>query len=242
MEATLTPAAKVLIVNAQHNPTGADADADDIEWLAALANERDLWVLSDDPYHDIRFDGQTSRTLVGLPGIFDHCVIGYTFSKKYAMTGWRLGAAIGPRDVVDVITKLNTNDESCTNHFVQLAGVEALTGDQSGAEAIVRTLAKRREEVVAGLRAIDGVQVPDTAATFYLFVDVSAVFERMGDGDPHQFRVDTMHSTGVSFCSRTHFGRELPGEGRTWVRFAYSGIDAGDAAEGLERLKDYWES
>ena len=242
VQSALSRATRVLIFNAQHNPTGADADADDIEWLAALANERDLWVLSDDPYHDIRYDGAASQTMVGLAGIAERCVIGYTFSKKYAMTGWRLGAAVGPREVVDVITKLNTNDESCTNHFVQLAGVEALTGDQSGAQEIVQTLGERRDAVVSGLCAIDGVVVPDTAATFYLFVDVTGVYRRMGGGDQQQFRIDTMQKTGVSFCSRTHFGRDLPGEDRAWIRFAYSGIDVEVANRGLAELKEYWES
>jgi aspartate/methionine/tyrosine aminotransferase len=240
--AALGPRTRILIVNAQHNPTGADADAAELEWLAQLALERDLWVLSDDPYHDIRYDGAASQTLVGLAGMAERTVIGYTYSKKYAMTGWRLGAAVGPQPVIDVITKLNTNDESCTNHFVQYAGVEALTGDQTGAREIVATLKERRDLVVAGLRAIDGVVVPETAATFYLFVDVTDVYDRLQYQDPQRFRIETMQQTGVSFCSRTHFGRQLPGEERAWVRFAYSGIDVGPAAAGLATLKEFWES
>ena len=243
--AALDDTTRVLIVNAQHNPTGADADPSDMEWLAGLAVERDLWVLSDDPYIDIRYDG-TSHTILEHDGMVERTVILYTFSKKYAMTGWRLGAAIGPESVVDVITKINTNDESCTNHFVQYAGVEALQGDQSGSADILETLRGRRELIVDRLNGIDGVSVPESAATFYLFVDVTDVYKRMGldpdsEEDVQKFRVSTMHETGVSFCSRSHFGRGTAGEPRVYVRFAYSGIDVADAEEGLAQLKAYWE-
>ena len=243
--AALDDTSRVLIVNAQHNPTGADADPSDMEWLAGLAVERDLWVLSDDPYIDIRYDG-TSHTILEHDGMAERTVILYTFSKKYAMTGWRLGAAIGPESVVDVITKINTNDESCTNHFVQYAGVEALQGDQSGSADILETLRGRRELIVDRLNGIDGVSVPESAATFYLFVDVTDVYKRMGldpdsEDDVQKFRVSTMHETGVSFCSRSHFGRGTAGEPRVYVRFAYSGIDVADAEEGLAQLKAYWE-
>lgn len=236
---------RVLIVNAQHNPTGADASAEELEWLADLARDRDLWVLSDDPYIDIRYAG-SSRSIVEFDGMAERTVIGYTFSKKYAMTGWRLGAAVGPEPVIDIITKINTNDESCTNQFVQLAGVEALQGDQSGSGHIVNTLRGRRDRIVDLLNGIDGVTVPDSDATFYLFPDVTDVYRRLGyrvgsDEDTQAFRITTMHETGVSFCARTHFGRSLPGEQRVYVRFAYSGIDKKDAEEGLTALKRYWE-
>ncbi len=245
VEAALDETTRVLIVNAQHNPTGADADAADIAWLAALARERDLWVLSDDPYIDIRYAGR-SHTMLDAEGLEDRTVVLYTFSKKYAMTGWRLGAAIGPQGVIDVITKINTNDESCTSHFIQHAGIEALTGDQSGSEQILETLRARRDLIVDRLESIDGVSVPATDATFYLFADVTEVFDRMGyqhdrEEDVQAFRVKSMQETGVSFCSRSHFGRVQPAEERVYVRFAYSGIDADVADEGLTGLKAFWE-
>lgn len=237
---------RVLIINAQHNPTGADASAEELEWLADLARERHLWVLSDDPYIDIRYAGD-SHTIVEFEGMAERTVIGYTFSKKFAMTGWRLGAAVGPEPVIDIITKINTNDESCTNQFVQMAGVEALRGGQGGAANIITTLQGRRDKIVKLLEGIDGVEVPESDATFYLFPDVTDVYRRRGytigsDEDMQSFRIDTMRETGVSFCARTHFGRALPGEERVYVRFAYSGIDEKDAEEGLRVLKSYWES
>lgn len=240
LQAALSDRTRLLIVNAQHNPTGADASPDEIAWLAQIARERDLWVLADEPYFDIRYGG-LSTSLAAEPEMAERTVISYTFSKTYAMTGWRLGAAIGPPEVIDLVTKINTNQESCTCGFIQHAGVEALTGDQSGALEILATLRDRRDVVVDGLNAIDGVRVHRPTATFYLFGDVTSVYRRLGYDDPQAFCTDALRETGVSFCLRTHFGRELPGEHRMYVRFAYSGIDAADAEKGLERLKEYWE-
>ena len=240
LEAVLSDDIRILIVNGQHNPTGADASVDEIEWLAQIARERDLWVLADEPYFDVRYAG-LSRSLVSEPEMMDRTVIGYTFSKTYAMTGWRLGAALGPPRVIELINRLNTNHESCTCGFIQQAGVEALHGDRSGAEEILTTLRKRRDVVVDGLNEIDGINVHRATATFYLFVDVTSVYRRLGYHDPQEFRTDTLRKTGVAFCSRSHFGRERSGEKRIYARFAYSGIDMDDARDGLEALKAYWE-
>ena len=237
--AAVTPSTRVLILNPGHNPTGADTTQDELQWLAELALERDLWVLTDEPYFDIRYAGH-SLSIVSLPGMQERTVVAHTFSKKYAMTGWRLGAAVGPTAVIDVITKLNTNHESCTSTFIQRAGVEALTGDQSGVAHILRTLQQRREAVLAELGTIPGVVIPLGEVTFYLFADVTEVYHRLGYTDQTAFRRDALERTGVSFCSRGHFGRVLPGEDRVFVRFAYSGIGVEDARAGLNALRGLW--
>ena len=121
LEDRITAKTRVLILNDLHNLTAAECTPSELERLAELAQARDLVVLCDEAYFDVRFDG-TSRSLASLPGMRDRCVILYTFSKKYAMTGWRLGAAIGPASIVEIITRLNVNIESCTNHFAQDRG------------------------------------------------------------------------------------------------------------------------
>ncbi|HSF99910.1 MAG TPA: aminotransferase class I/II-fold pyridoxal phosphate-dependent enzyme, partial [Vicinamibacterales bacterium] len=153
-----------------------------------------------------------------------------------------LGAAVGPKPVIDVINKLNVNQESCTNHFVQYAGLEALRGDQSGAEAIVRTLKARRDVLARALNEIRGVTVAVPEVTFYLFPDVTEIYAKKGLKDSQAFRLDALEKTGVSFCSRDHFGRRLPGEDRVYIRMAYSGIDEEKIREGLAGLKAHWES
>ena len=108
IERQITPRTRLLILNDLHNPTAAECTPEELERLAELVLEHDLLVLSDEAYFDVRFEG-ASRSLVSLPGMLERCVILYTFSKKYAMTGWRLGAAIGPKPIIDIIMKLNVN-------------------------------------------------------------------------------------------------------------------------------------
>ncbi len=242
LEAAVGPRTRLLILNDLHNPTGGECSPAELERVAELARRHDLWVLSDEAYFDVRYSGGPSRSIASLPGMQERTVILYTFSKKYAMTGWRLGAALGPRAVIDVITTLNVNVESCTNHFVQAAGVEALAGDQSGARAIIDTLRERRDVAVRCLNAIDGVRchVPDV--TFYLYPDVAEAMARKGFDDYETFRRATLAATGVSMCSRTHFGHELPGERGRHLRFAYSGIAVDQIEEGLDKLRVFLES
>ena len=238
IEAAITPRTKLLIFNNLHNPTGAESSDEEIQALAGLALKHDLYVLSDEAYWDVRYSGQ-SRSIASLPGMLERTVILYTFSKKYAMTGWRLGGAIGPEDLIGPIATLNVNQESCTTHFIQWAGVEALTGDQSGAEEILRVLRERRDVAVELVNEIPGVSCYRPEATFYLFPDVTGLMERKGFETYDELRRAALEQAGVSFCTRLHFGRALPGEKRRYVRLAYSGIDVELIREGLGRLKDW---
>ena len=238
IEAAVTPRTKLLIFNNLHNPTGAESPDEEIVALAELALRHDLYVLSDEAYWDVRYSGR-SRSIASLPGMAERTVVLYTFSKKFAMTGWRLGAAVGPKDLVAHIATLNVNQESCTTHFIQWAGVEALIGDPSGAEQILRVLRSRRDAAVDLLNAISGVSCFRPEATFYLYPDVTGLMERKGLETYDQLRRAALEQTGVSFCTRLHFGRALPGEQRRYVRFAYSGISAELIREGLGRLKEW---
>jgi len=241
LEAAITPRTRLLILNDLQNPTGAEARPEELRRLAELAERHDLLVLCDEAYFDIRYSGR-STSLASLPGMEARCLLLYTFSKRYAMTGWRLGAAVGPVPLVDTIAKLNVNDESCTNHFVQYGGIEALRGDQSGRREIVRVLKERRDAAVAILNSIDGVRCFQPEVTFYLFPNVTALMARKGLADYSQFRTACLHETGVSFCTRRHFGRPTDGEMERYIRFAYSGIDVGGIEEGLGRLKRFAEA
>ena len=192
----------------------------------------------DEAYWDVRYSG-TSKSIASLPGMAERTVILYTFSKKFAMTGWRLGAAIGPEDIIAQIATLNVNQESCTTHFIQWAGVEALTGDQSGPAQILRVLKERRDVAVDILNDIPGVSCYRPEATFYLFPDVTELMEHMDLEDYDELRRAALEQTGCSFCTRLHFGRALPGEERRYVRIAYSGISTELIREGLGRLKEW---
>lgn len=232
LESLITPKTRIIIFNDLQNPLGAEATPDERAAIAALAIKHDLLVLSDEAYFDMRYSG-TTQSIASLPGMQERTTILYTFSKKYAMTGWRLGAAIAPTQIAEVIAKLNTNDESCTTHFVQAAGVEALTGNQDQANAMVDVLRGRRDAAIAAIKDIPGVNVATPEATFYLFPDVTEAMQMLGMDDVAKFAEAALHHTGVSFCTRRHFGRPLPIEQRQYIRFAYSGIDAASITEGL---------
>ena len=240
IERLVTPATKLLILNDLHNPTGAECTPRELEGLAELVRRHRLFVLCDEAYFDVRYEG-SSHSFASLPGMDERCVILYTFSKKYAMTGWRLGAAIGPRWFIDVCNTLNVNGESCTNQFVQWGGLEALTGDQSGAREILEVLRRRRDAACEILSATAGVRCLQPNTTFYLYPNVTDAMARTGLTGYEDFRRAILQHTGVSMCTRLHFGPALAGETQRYLRFAYSGLHTDGIREGLGLLKSFIE-
>jgi aspartate/methionine/tyrosine aminotransferase len=236
----ITERRRLMVFNSPQNPMGAESSDTELERLAELVREYDLFVLCDEAYFDIRYSGQT-KSLASLPGMQERCLILYTFSKRFAMTGWRLGAAIGPKETIDVIARLSVNDESCSNHFIQYGAIEGITGDQSGVQKILGTLKERRDVAVRMLNDIDGVRCFKPESTFYLFPNVTEAMARMGMNDYEEFRRRALEETGVSFCTRLHFGRPYPHERERYIRLAYSGIDADQIEEGLLKLKEFIE-
>jgi aspartate/methionine/tyrosine aminotransferase len=240
LERQISPRTRLLVLNDLNNPTGAECPPAEREKLAELVLKHDLYVLCDEAYFDMRYEGKSS-SLASLPGMAERSVILYTFSKKFAMTGWRLGAAIGPKEIIDVITKLNVNQESCSNHFVQYAALEGLTGDQTEAKQILATLKERRDTAVDMLNSIDGVRCFRPNATFYLWPNVTEAMRKKGLTNYDDFRKTVLRETGVSVCTRLHFGRAMDGETDFYIRLAYSGIDMPDIKEGLTKLKAFLE-
>lgn len=234
LRALAASGATAIIYNNLQNPLGCESSLAEMQAIADIAIEHDLWVLSDEAYFEMRYSG-TSTSIASLPGMAERTVILYTFSKKFAMTGWRLGCAVAPVPVAEMIAKLNTNDESCTTHFVQAAGVEAIAHPE-GAAPMLAELQRRRDAAVDGLAAIDGITCATPDATFYLFPNVTAVMSRMGFAAVGDFATAALQNTGVSFCTRQHFGRPQADETEQYIRLAYSGISVDDIAEGLDRL------
>ncbi|MBM3806129.1 MAG: aminotransferase class I/II-fold pyridoxal phosphate-dependent enzyme [Actinobacteria bacterium] len=241
LKSKISKKTRALVLNDQQNPLAAEMTDDERQALADLAIKHNLWVLADEAYYDIRYAGE-SKSVVSLPGMLERTVILYTFSKKFAMTGWRLGAAIGPKGIIDRISKLNTNEESCTAQFVQWAGVEAINGDQSGANELLRVLKTRRDATIAGLKKIPGVRVHTPDSAFYVFPEISETMARTGHADLADFALGALHNSGMSFCTRRHFGRPLPGEQGNYIRLAYSGVNNDEIERGLSRLADWVSS
>lgn len=240
LERAITAKTRILIFNSPHNPTAADSTPEELERIAAIVRRHDLAVLCDEAYFDVRYSG-TPVSLVSLPGLAERCLILYTFSKKFAMTGWRLGAAVGPRNLVEAVTRLNVNDESCTNHFSQHAALAGLTGDPGVPRRIIESLRERRDRAYAVLSDIRGVRCYLPESSFYLYPNVTEAMKRKNLAGYEELRLRALQETGVSFCTRAHFGRPLPGERDYYIRLAYSGIGADLIEEGLSRFKKFLE-
>jgi aspartate/methionine/tyrosine aminotransferase len=239
LAAQIGPRTRALIVNNCQNPTAAESDRVANERLAALVLAHDLAVLADDAYAEIRYRGRT-HFLQSIAEVAERTVTLYTFSKKYAMTGWRLGAAVGPPSVIEKF-RLISADESGSGNFTQWAGLEALRGDQRGAIELLATLKARRDLVLELLAGIDGVRVAAPASSIYIYPEVGGAMRRVGAATLDAFAAAALRETGVSFCTRKHFGPLLPGEQGAYIRLAFSGIDVPEIREGLQRFRAWIE-
>ena len=175
----ITARSRVIIVNLPHNPTGGIATPDELARLAALAQRHDLWVISDEVYGPIRYD-DTYDSIAALPGMAERTFLVDGFSKTYSMTGWRLGYGVMPAWLAEPVTRFIINNVSCTATFVQYAGLAALTGPQGAVRRMIAGLRGKRDRMVRGLGAIDGITCPVPAGTFYCFPDISGMLERTG--------------------------------------------------------------
>ena len=241
LKASINDKTVAIIYNNYQNPISAESSIEEMEAIAEIAIANNLWVLSDDAYYEIIYDGK-ARSIVSIPGMKERTVILYTFSKKFAMTGWRVGGAIGPKEIIKHISKLNVNAESCTTHFIQDAMVEALNGDQTGPQNLLKTLKERRNATVNGLNAINGLEVSLPRSTFYIFPNVNHIMKSKGMKNVEELQLGALENANVSFCTRDHFGRPNKNESDYYIRFAYSGINEKDINEGMAKLKKYFES
>ena len=241
IERGIQKGAKHIFYNNYNNPTGASSPDEEIERLASLVIDNDMFLISDDAYFDTLYDG-TPKSIASLPGMYERTLTMYTFSKKFAMTGWRLGGAIGPKNIIEQINRLNVNMESCTTHFIQHAGVAGLNAPKKETQDILDELQSRRDILVEILNGIDGVEAHLPEAGFYVFPKVTELLEETGFDDPEEFRKSVLNETGVSFCGRHHFGRPLENETDFYIRLAFSGISKGDLQEGMMKFKSWIES
>ena len=241
LKSNITPKTSMLIFNNHHNPTAAESPHDELEALAEICMENDLWVLSDEAYFETRYEGE-SESIASIPRMAERTVILYTFSKRFAMTGWRVGASIGPPEVMEIIGQLNVNDESCTNHFAQWAMIEALEGGVEMCKPIIDELRVRRDIARDLLNGIEGVFVGSPSSTFYLFPKVTEVVVKKGFRNSTELQEAILQDTGVAFCPRGYFSTPLLDEKEHYVRFAYAGIGLDDIHEGMARFKAYCEA
>ena len=166
---------KLIILNSPSNPTGGVIPDADLEHIAKTANTYDCWVLSDEIYTRLIYDGGVATSIAALPGMSERTIIMDGFSKTYAMTGWRLGFGIMPEPVARRVQLLFTHALGSTAHFTQIAGIEALTGPQDRVQAMLDEYQKRRDLIVDGLNTLPGVRCRLPQGAFYVFPNIKAV-------------------------------------------------------------------
>jgi aspartate aminotransferase len=163
---------KLVILNSPSNPTGGVMPIEDLEQVAKSAQLFNFWVMSDEIYSHLAYDGVRVPSVASLPGMMERTIIVDGFSKTYAMTGWRLGYGIMPERLAEVVALLLTHSVGCTAEFVQIAGVEALTGPQEQVAEVVREYQQRRDVLVEGLNAIPGIKCQKPQGAFYVFPNI----------------------------------------------------------------------
>jgi aspartate aminotransferase len=208
--AKITERTKLIILNSPHNPTGGVLDEKDVRAIAHAIGDRDIMVLSDEIYSRLIFDGK-HFSLMSIPEFRERTILLDGFSKTYAMTGWRLGYGVMRPDLAAQVSRLMTNSNSCTASFTQVAGVEALGGDQSSVDHMLREFRARREVMVEGLNGVKGFRCQKPRGAFYVFPNIE------GTGWTSKKLADALlEEAGVACLSGTSFGSY--GEG--YIRFS----------------------
>jgi len=228
IEPLLTKKTKMLILNSPHNPTGSVLAPKDLDEIAALVRGRDIFVLSDEIYSKILYDG-THETIATRPDMAERTILLDGFSKTYAMTGWRLGYGVMNPTLAKHVARLATNVYSCATSFVQRAAPTALNGPQDDVHAMLAEFRKRREVILEGLNAIPGVRCRKPAGAFYVFPNVTALGMKS-----NQVQEALLEEAGVAALSGTAFGSN--GEG--YVRFSYAN-SIENIQEGLRRFEAF---
>jgi aspartate aminotransferase len=206
---------RMIVLNTPANPTGGIISQADLERIAEAARRFDCWVMSDEIYSCLVYDGAQAPTIAALPGMMERTILVDGFSKTYSMTGWRLGYGIVPEDLAERLGLLLNHSIGCTATFTQYAGIEALTGPQGEAEAARAIFQERRDFIVAGLNAIPGVTCQKPQGAFYAFPNVKSFGWKSGDLADY-----LLDEAGVALLPGTDFGEY--GEGHLRLSYANS--------------------
>jgi aspartate/methionine/tyrosine aminotransferase len=220
---------RLIILNSPQNPTGGVLDRKEIEQIARAIGDRNILVLSDEIYSRLVFDGGEHFSIMSVPGMQERTILLDGFSKTYAMTGWRMGYGVMRPDLAAQITRLMTNSNSCTASFTQLAGIEAIRGDQTSVDRMREEFQRRRDVFVAGLNQIKGFSCRMPRGAFYVFPNITAT------GWKSKLLAEALlEQAGVAALSGTAFGSF--GEG--YLRFSVAN-SLENLRQALERIGEW---
>ncbi|HSE95506.1 MAG TPA: pyridoxal phosphate-dependent aminotransferase [Methylomirabilota bacterium] len=229
----VTARTRLILLNSPNNPTGAVYSRADLQAVGRLAVERDVLVVSDEAYESLSYDGRVPSIATLGPEVKARTIVVQTCSKAYAMTGWRLGFAAGPREIVKAMTDLQGQTTSNPTSIAQWAAIEALTGPQDDVAKMAGEFDRRRRVMIEGLNHIPGIRCPMPAGAFYAFPDVSGLFGRRWRGQPITGSMDVstflLETARVAVVAGTDFGSDRH------VRLSYAcGLE--QIQEGLRRI------
>ena len=232
VEALVTPKTKMIIINSPSNPAGAVVANEEMEKILELAARRQLVVMSDETYCHFIYDGRKPFSLGASKNRENLILIG-SLSKTYAMTGWRVGYALGSQKLIANMLKLQSHSTSNPTSFAQKGALEALRGPQDGVQAMLAEYRRRRDRMVAGLRAIPGVRCVNPEGAFYVYPNVGSFLKKNGLADTTILAEKLLDEAHVAVVPGPAFGTH------DHVRISYA-TSMEQIDEGLKRLKDFF--
>ena len=232
LEKAITPETKGFLVNSPANPTGGIAGRKALEQLAEIAVRHDLYVISDEVYSELLYEGNTFTSIAALPGMKERTIIVNSFSKTYAMTGWRVGYALGPQHIISQMVKLQENVAACVNTAAQYGALAALTGSQAPVAEMLETYSQRRAYILDAFSKINGLTCFAPQGAFYAFVDISAA-----GMDAETFARDLLQKVRGIVVPGEAFGES----GKRYVRLSFA-TSMENIREGTRRIAQYMKT
>ena len=229
IEKAITPNTKAILLNSPCNPTGAVLTKEDILAIAEIVKKHDLWVLSDEPYDSIVYDGVEPFSIAQVSEVRDKVMVLNSFSKSYAMTGWRVGYLLAPDPAfITKMAQLQEGVASCVSGFVQVAAAEALKRTDC-VDQMVADYTRRRDILIDGINAIPGFSCKKSAGSFYAFVNIKAFGK-----SSQEFAEELLENAGVVVVPGSAFGKM--GEG--YLRLVFANSDE-NLKEAVRRIAAY---
>lgn len=227
----ITPQTRLLILNSPSNPTGMVYSPDEIRAIAQVIVEADIWVVSDEIYEKILYDGASHLSIGAVgPEAYQHAIISNGFAKAYSMTGWRLGYLAGPVELVEAMTSLQSHSTSNVCTFAQYGGVAALEDSQDCVEAMRQAFANRRQVMLDALKAIPGLSCPEPEGAFYVFPNI-----RKTGLKSLEFCEKLLQTQQVAAVPGMAFGAD------DYIRLSYA-TDTATIEKGMQRLSKFVQS
>ena len=232
VEGLITPRTKAIILNSPSNPAGSVVAPADLEAIVRLAHERGIYLILDECYVYLQYNG----ALVSGGSFLEakeHVIVAGSLSKTYAMTGWRAGFALGPKPIIAAMSKLQSQSTSSTAHFVQKASIAALSGPQDSVLEMRADYLKLRDQVLAGLKTIPGLTCTVPEGAFYVYPNVSAYLGKPGSQTALELAGRLLHEAHVVTVPGEAFGT------KEHIRLSYA-VTHEDVDEGVARMKDFF--